>query len=170
MWQLTRSPILLRLIYRSGRLLFRWGLVMVTTACTYVDIRQVPFENANRHPIDGMTQVLALTKPAWLAVRSDSGSVTLTPVTVWDTDHLYEVRLVSGWFTTDRLLLQTPQPSLNTTCERSQTVNSNSIVCGDYVPIKGQFPDESAIMDRFRQSGQRVFVFLRPEPVQKSPH
>lgn len=98
-----------------------------------LEVRQVPFELLPKHPVDGELQYLALTKPAWLVTRSDGGSVALSPITVWDTDHAYEIHLASGWFNKDRLTVQTPLPTLDAAYGESRS-KTDSLIYGNYLP------------------------------------
>lgn len=149
--------------------LWAWVIMTLSIGCASLEVRQVPFELLPKHPVDGELQYLALTKPAWLVTRSDGGSVALSPITVWDTDHAYEIHLASGWFNKDRLTVQTPLPTLDAAYGESRS-KTDSLIYGNYLPPHEPLPDKKAIMDQFQQSGQRVFVFLRPEPVPKPPH
>lgn len=156
------------------------GICIVTVGCAHIEVEQIPYGANVPQQGQGGAQLLALTQPAWEVAldsgESDPGSkkATFRQVNVRDPGHIYQVRLVRGWFAEDTLSLRAPGGAVTpSTCvtapgEFANKAGAGEPICAEMITPAGGFPDDSQIVDRFRRTGRRVFMFIIPEPEWKA--
>jgi hypothetical protein len=144
----------------------------IASGCAHLEVIRLSTLPADTDQPANGTFLLPLTQPAW-EVELNSGSpltderVRIRPVNIADPRHIYRVTLVPGFLALDKLILVDPRaPDLNLSCEDSVPARLGGgtlLVCPEIVAKGAEFPNESEILSRFQRSGQRIFIFIRPE-------
>jgi len=140
--------------------------------CAHLEVIRLSSLPANTDQPSDETIILRLTQPAWeVEINNGSiltnGKIRVRPVNIADPQHVYRVTLVQGFLTSDRLRILEPR-SLELDRD-SELANSDvrkegaSLVYPEMLAGGAEFPEESEILARFRLSGQRVFIYIRPE-------
>ena len=146
------------------------ALVIAVSACSHVEARRIT-AGSWQQPADDDSVVLRLTRPAWEVAPADSGAPTFRLINVWDPHHVYRVRLARGWFGRDSLVVAGPDRNVREDCAARRASTSSSIegiVCPEFLGPQDGWPSAAEVVDRFRQSGRRVFSYAIPLPDARS--
>lgn len=147
-------------------------LCSFVNSCAHLEVVRLPSQpSAASKPTDGTIQ-LRLTQPAW-EVELDDGApladvrVRARAVNVADPEQVYTVRLIPGLLDHNRLKIVEPSPSIpGLRCGANRTTAPHLltlVICPELLAEVADFPTEEDILARFRNTGQRVFIFVRPE-------